>query len=125
MEVFTYATADPFLYNKLKAFVKELRLKRPTQAEMVLWSFLRNKQLGVKFRRQHIVGVFIADFCCIEAHLILELDGGYHQLPDQQIKDSERSAWLNANGFHVLRFSNEEVIYNTYEVINKIKKYII
>ena len=124
MEELSYATADPILYRQLKSFVKELRTKRPTEAENILWSCLRNKQLGVKFRRQHIVGTFIADFCCLESHLILELDGGYHQLPDQQVKDAERSVWLKTRGFRVIRFSNEEVIFNTDEVINLIKQYI-
>ncbi len=125
MEGFSYATADPLLYGKLKAFVKELRLRRPTEAETILWDCLRNKKLGVKFRRQHIIGAFIADFCCIETRLIIELDGGYHQIPEQQTRDSERTAWLGSHGFSVIRFSNEEIICNLNEVINKIKKYII
>ncbi len=78
-------TADPLMYGKLKQYVGELRQKRPTEAETHLCQCIRGKALGVKFRRQHIIGSFIADFCCIEAQLIIEVDGGYHQLPEQQV----------------------------------------
>lgn len=125
MRDYPYITADPFLYGKLKEFVKTLRSKRPTLAESVLWDCLRGKSLGVKFRRQHIIGCFIVDFCCIEKHLILELDGGYHQLPEQQVKDEERQEWLVSAGFKVLRFSNEEIESNIEHVLVTIKKYII
>ena len=77
--------ADPCLYGLLKQFVKENR-KNETMAEMVFWKFLRGDQLGVHFRRQHIIGDYIADFVCLPLRLIIELDGGYHQLPTQQIK---------------------------------------
>ena len=57
--------------------------------------------------------------------VIIEIDGGYHQLPEQQTSDEYRTEWLKDNGFFVLRFTNEEVIGNTKEVLNRIKKYII
>ena len=63
-----------------------------------------------------------AVFVCLPKKVIIELDGGYHQLPDQQISDQERTEWLEGKGFKVIRFTNDEVIGNTEGVINKIKK---
>lgn len=116
-----YYTADSILYGLLKEFAKKNR-QRETVAEMILWRFLRGCQLGVNFRRQHIIGMFITDFACLPKKLIIELDGGYHQLPDQQISDQERTEWLENKGFKVIRFTNDEVTGNTDGVINKIKK---
>jgi very-short-patch-repair endonuclease len=115
--------ADPYLYDLLKQFAKENR-QNETLAEMVLWKFLRGDQLGIHFRRQHIIGEFIADFICLPLRLIIELDGGYHQLPTQQINDAERTDWLESKGFKVIRFSNEEIIGDIEGTINKIRKYI-
>lgn len=116
-----YCMADSLLYGLLKEFAKKNRQKE-TVAEMILWRFLRGCQLGVNFRRQHVIGMFIADFACLPRKLIIELDGGYHQLPDQQISDQERTEWLESKGFKVMRFTNDEVIGDTEGVINKIKK---
>lgn len=118
-----YFTADPTLYDILKQFAKENRQKE-TLAETILWKFLRGRQLGVNFRRQHIIGDYIADFACLPLKLIVELDGGYHQLPEQQLSDEERTTWLNSKGFKVLRFSNEEVIGNIEGTLETIKKNI-
>jgi len=118
-----YYTADPTLYGLLKQFAKENK-QHETEAETILWKFLRNKQLGVNFRRQHIIGEYIADFVCLSSKLIIELDGGYHQLPNQQISDEVRTKWLESKGFHVIRFTNEEIIGNIEEVINHIRDYI-
>jgi very-short-patch-repair endonuclease len=118
-----YQLADSSLYGLLKQFVKKNR-KNETPAETVLWKFLRNDQLGVHFRRQHIIGEFIADFAYLPKRLIIEVDGGYHQLPTQQISDSKRTAWLEKKGFKVVRFTNEEILFNTDNTIKKIKEYI-
>ncbi len=115
--------AESSLYGSLKLFVKENRCHE-TQAEAVLWKYLRSDQLGVHFRRQHIIGNYIADFSCLTKRLIIELDGGYHQLPTQQVNDAERTAWLETKGFKVIRFSNEEILYDTERTINNIKEYI-
>jgi DNA polymerase-3 subunit alpha len=89
---------------------KELR-QNLTDAEQLLWSILRMKQLeDVKFRRQHPVGPYIVDFASIEAGLIIELDGGQHA--EQQTYDEQRTAFLNEAGFNVLRFWNHEVLEN-------------
>ena len=115
--------ADPALYGLLKQFVKENR-NHETTAEMVLWKFIRGDQLGVHFRRQHIIEMFIADFVCLSKRLVIELDGGYHQLPELQISDEERSKWLEDKGFKVIRFSNEEVLGNIEGTITSIKAFI-
>lgn len=120
---YSYENADPVLYPLLKEFSKEHR-KNPTQAESVMWHLLRGDFYGFTFRRQHIVGVFIADFICLEKKLILEIDGGYHSLPEQQISDQERTEWLEQRGYRILRFSNEEVLMDTNNVLMKIKKYL-
>lgn len=115
-----YQTSDPVLYGLLKDFVKQLRNKRPTEAETVMWQLLRQNGAGAHFRRQHIIGPYIADFCCLSANLIVELDGGYHQLPDQQVKDEDRTAWLNQQGYRILRFTNDEVLFDTDRVLHSI-----
>lgn len=85
----------------------ELR-KNPTEAERKLWAHLRLRQLGgYKFRRQHPIGPYIADFICIERKLIIEVDGGQHD--DNKFYDSKRDKWLENKGFRVLRFWNNEV----------------
>ena len=120
---FQYQTADPMLYGRLREFAAENR-NNPTDAERTLWRFLCKKQLGVSFRRQHIVGCYICDFACVALKLMIEIDGGYHQLPDQQVSDEERTKWLQSLGYTILRFNNEEVSTNTNEVITIIKETI-
>ena len=116
-----YHQADPALYPKLQEFAKKNR-SNPTDAERILWQYLKDKQFG-HFRRQYIIGDYIADFVCLRTSLIIELDGGYHQLPEQQMSDELRSQWLEARGFKVVRFSNEELIVSPESVMNKIKEY--
>ena len=118
---YSYRTADPFYYTLLKEFALQHR-KKPTDAESILWSFLQKRALGQSFRRQHIIGCFIADFVCLPKKLVIEIDGGYHQLPDAHISDEERTKQLNAFGFRVIRFTNEEVIFDLGSVLNKIKE---
>ncbi len=116
-----YATADPTLYALLKEYAKELRNK-PTEAEAIMWNLLRGRELeGCKFRRQHIIGQFIPDFVCLQQRLIVEIDGGYHSLPDVKVSDAERASVLNNLGYKVIRFTNEEVIADTDNVLEKIK----
>ncbi|MBO3697563.1 DUF559 domain-containing protein [Fabibacter sp. E12] len=116
-----YQTADPMLYRRLKEFVRELK-KKETLAESVLWERLRNKQLdGYKFRRQHIIGQYIADFVCLTRALVVEVDGGIHQLPDVAENDEVRTAWLEEQGFSVIRFTNDEVLADIDWVESEIK----
>ena len=113
-------SADVKGYPLLWQFAKENR-NNPTDAERLLWLYLSNKQLGVRFRRQHIIGKFIADFACLEKMLIIELDGGYHSLPEQQISDEQRTADLQEKGYRVIRFTNEEIFHEIDLVLTKIK----
>ncbi len=116
-----YQTSDPISYGLLKNFAKENKEKQ-TLAESILWGRLRNKQLdGYKFRRQHIVRTFIADFICIPKKLIIEVDGKIHQLPDNRMSDIARTIELNQAGFQVLRFTNEEVFQKIEQVLNQIR----
>ena len=96
---------------------RELR-RRQTDAEARLWSRLRADQLGHKFRRQHRIEGFIADFCCVERGLVVELDGGQHA--EQEGYDQRRTARLGAAGFRVLRFWNDAVLTQTDAVLEAI-----
>jgi very-short-patch-repair endonuclease len=92
--------------NTVKA--RKLR-KNPTEAELKLWKHLRLRQLGgYKFRRQHSLGPYIVDFACLEKKLIVEVDGGQHT--EKVDYETERIAWLESQGFRVLRFWNNEVL---------------
>ena len=96
-----------------------------TQAESILWSHLRqNKFLGLKFRRQHPIQNFIADFYCHQLELIIEIDGLYHQTRVQQEVDSKRSEILNFNGIQVIRFTNNEVEHQIESVLQKIEVFV-
>jgi methylmalonyl-CoA mutase len=111
--------ADPLIYKKLKEYALALR-KDQTIAEEILWDKLRGKSEGYKFRRQHIIGHFIADFVCLKKGLIIEVDGHYHQLPEMKISDEQRTKSLNDLGFQVLRFTNDEIVYNLPKVLDQI-----
>src|SRR5258706_16437760 len=99
---------------KTKHQAIELR-KESTPAECRLWSRIRNDQLGVTFRRQHAVGNYIPDFCSPKAKLIIELDGSQHL--EQQEYDQERTKYLEALGYKVVRFWNNNVMNNIDGVI--------
>jgi very-short-patch-repair endonuclease len=95
-----------------------------TNAERVRWNVLRDRQLlNLKFRRQHPIGNYIADFCCLEKRLIIELDGSQHL--EQAKQDAERTKWLNEQGFEVLRFTNGDVLPNPDGAIDQIKRHIL
>ncbi len=115
-----YQTADGAVYGLLKTFAQQNRQSQ-TDAERILWQLLKGRQLGVTFRRQQIIGQFIADFACLACHLVIEVDGGYHQLPDQQSSDAQRTEWLQAQGYTVMRFTNEAVIGDTSQILADIK----
>ena len=116
-----YQTADCAYYGLLKEFAHENR-RNPTKEESILWAFLQHRQLGVRFRRQHIIGLFIVDFCCLSVKLVIEVDGGYHQLPGQQFSDEERAAWLQSQGFTVIRFTNDQILSDPDAVARAIQK---
>ena len=118
-----YKTASPDWYELLKGFARENR-KNPTIAEQVLWEHIRDKALGKKFLRQHIIGDYIADFVSPEHHLIIEVDGAYHAERQQLEKDEDRTGKLNKMGFRVVRFTNEEILNDIETTIKTIKAYI-
>ena len=91
----------------------------PTEAEKHLWHVLRAKSLGVKFRRQAVIGRYIVDFVCFEKKLVIEVDGGQHA---QSQSDILRDEWLNDQGFEVLRFWNNDVFANLEGVFQKIEE---
>lgn len=103
----------------MDARVKKLRTNM-TEAERKLWTHLRGRQLAaVKFRREHLIGLYVVDFVALEPKLIIEIDGGHHARQVEQ--DAERSNWLVNNGFRVLRFWNHEVLHQTDKVLEAIK----
>ena len=112
---YEYQTADPLLYEVLKKNAQYNR-DNPTEAETLLWNYLKADGLGFRFKRQHIIGDYIVDFICLTCKLSIELDGGYHNEDIQQIKDKQRMEWLESRGYRVLRFSNEE-LFNGIDVV--------
>lgn len=120
-----WETADSKTYALLKERARELR-NNPTQAEAELWPYIRKRQIeNCEFRRQHIIGHFIPDFVCLDKKLILEIDGGYHQLPEVKLKDEERTQILEGLGYQVLRFSNEVIFENLEHVLDEIRTALI
>ena len=95
-----------------------------TPSEERLWDALRHLSCGCKFRRQHVIGDFIADFVCLEKRLVVEVDGAYHSSPEQQADDATRSQVLEQKGFHVIRFSNDVVDKSLDRVLHSIKEYL-
>ncbi|NWF49869.1 MAG: DUF559 domain-containing protein, partial [Ignavibacteriaceae bacterium] len=117
---YDWMTADLNVYEKVKKFVKQNR-SNPTPAEEKMWELLRDRKLeNYKFRRQHIIGKYIADFACIPQKLVIEIDGLIHQLPENKDSDEIRTQWLESIGFRVLRFLNDEVLNNPAKVLQDV-----
>jgi len=109
---------------ELLRLASDLR-KNMTKAEVVLWEELRKRKLeGLKFRRQHPIGVFVVDFFCYEAMLVIEVDGNVHDTHYQSERDTERTRILKDFGIIELRFRNEDILNNLGEVISEIKIYL-
>ena len=105
----------------LKSRARALR-NQPTLAEQHLWQRLRGKQMnGVKFRRQQTIGGYIVDFISMEKKLIIELDGGQHA--EQADYDAARTAYLESEGYRVLRFWNNQVLQQTLDVLTEIERH--
>ena len=120
----TPAPTDPLSRARERAGVRvrarALR-KGSTDAEALLWSRLRARQLGnLKFRRQHAIGHYFADFVCVEICLVIELDGGQHAADAGISHDQKRSDDMAALGFQTLRFWNTDVLLQTEAVLEKI-----
>ena len=115
-----YNTASPDRYVLLKEFAHKNK-QFATEAESLLWEHSCARQLAVKFKRQQKIGDYNVDLVCIEKNLVIEVDGGYHSEYEQIEKDEFRTERLNEMGYNVIRFSNEEILGNILEVVNKIK----
>ncbi len=97
--------------------------RKQTEAEKTLWLKLRNRQLdGVKFRRQQPIGSYIVDFISFDKKLIIEIDGGQHNELHTIERDKQRTKWLESEGFHVMRFWNNDVLLNIEGVLLRINE---
>jgi very-short-patch-repair endonuclease len=103
--------------DRADASAKRMR-REPTYAEKRLWKFLRTTDLH--FRRQAPFAPYIVDFVCHEHRLIVELDGGIHNLPQVAARDVERDLWLTGRGYRVMRFLNEQAVSDTSGVVQMI-----
>lgn len=104
------------------SLARELRQKQ-TEAEKTLWARLRDRQLeGVKFRRQQPIGHYVVDFASLESRIIVEIDGGQHNEREKKEKDEEKTAWLKREGYHILRFWNNEILNNVDGVLEVIRE---
>lgn len=115
-----YTTTDGTTYQLLLEKAKKMR-NNPTEAESLLWQYLRGNGLKEHFRQQHPICGYIPDFVCLRLRLIIEIDGGYHSEGEQRELDKIRQDYLEKEGFSFLRFTNEEVLYDTDETIGIIK----
>ena len=116
-----YITTGPDQWKVLSAYAKENR-KIPTKAEELLWGELRNRKINdAKFRRQHAIEGYIADFVCLEKKLVVEVDGGYHNAEIQKKMDQLRTLTLQKNNFRLIRFTNDDVLEKKNWVLEEIR----
>jgi very-short-patch-repair endonuclease len=102
--------------DRLQRLAKRMR-REPALYERKLWTLLRDRRLeGLKFRRQVVIGPYVADFVCMRHRLIVEADGPLHDTE----RDAVRDAWLGSQGFRVLRFPNQQIELRDWEVIGAI-----
>ena len=104
----------------LLRYARQMRA-RPTEAEAMLWGELRATGTGYRFDRQYVISTYIVDFVCRRLRLVVEVDGDIHDLPERIAYDAARSSDLEAMGFVVLRFRNEEVLKDVLAVARQIK----
>ncbi|HEV8284422.1 MAG TPA: chorismate synthase [Chitinophagaceae bacterium] len=117
-----YITNTTEQWKLVSDYAKENR-QNPTKAEELLWQELRNRKIkNSKFRRQHAIEGYIADFVCLEQKLVVEVDGGYHNEEDQKKLDDFRTKTLQKNGYRLIRFTNEDVLQKLDWVLGEIGK---
>ena len=117
-------TPMKILYHpKLKEYARKMR-NNPTRAEAELWRHLKGDQTGYDFHRQKPIGYYIANFFCHDLYLVIEVDGGSHELLTVQYKDSKKEEYLNGMNLTVMRFTDDEVLNDTDTVLKTIKNYI-
>ncbi|MBP6060441.1 MAG: DUF559 domain-containing protein [Candidatus Pacebacteria bacterium] len=111
--------------TRFKTIIKARYLRQEeTKAEKILWQKLRGNKLGIRFRRQHPIAMYILDFYAPEIKLAIELDGSQHKLKDSREYDKERAEYLQSKGINIIRFWNSEVEKNLEIVIDKIREKI-
>ena len=110
---------------KLLAYARELR-KRQTNAERLMWRLLHNRQfLGIKFRRQHPIELYIVDFYAHELGLVIEIDGGHHAEPKQKTYDEKRTTFLEEKGLTVIRYWANDVLRETEAVLRDLYRRVV
>ncbi len=112
--------SDPLSRTRERARVRAAALRKtPTDAEALLWYYLRDRRFDDhKFRRQRPIGPYFADFACLDAKLVIELDGGQHV--EAAAYDNDRTRFIEGHGFRVLRFWNNDVLTQTPVVLEQI-----
>ena len=115
--------ASPDIYPILKANSRKNRGEM-TLAESLLWDCLKAEIPDYHFRRQQVIGDYIADFACLSRQLVIEVDGEYHSTDEQQLQDEARTEFLNKRGFYVMRFTNQEVMNEIDNVIETIEDFL-
>jgi very-short-patch-repair endonuclease len=112
---------------RVAAHKKARRLRRDmTKPEKLLWILLRAKRLrGWKFRRQVPLGPYIADFCCVQERLVVEVDGPIHNSLRQRLHDRRRTRFLEEHGFRVIRFTNDQVLSEYEDVLHAITDFLL
>jgi very-short-patch-repair endonuclease len=113
------------VFNILKLKERRVSLRNnQTPQEVLLWSKLRRENLGFKFRRQHSIGGYIADFYCPTKRLVIEIDGSQHFRKDDMEYDQNRTKSFQALGINVIRFTNADINANMEGVLIKIRSYL-
>lgn len=98
--------------DKMYEIARKLRKNR-TKEEAILWKLLRNRQfMGLKFKRQFPIGNYVVDFVCEEKKLVIEIDGGQHNVPENMSEDQLRTEFIESKGYKVLRFWNNDINLN-------------
>lgn len=118
-----WMNAAPTEYELLKENARSNR-KNMTQAESVFWSLVKGSALGERCIRQHVIGDYIVDFLFRKSKIVVEIDGNYHFTMEQQKDDAKRTEWLESKGYKVIRFTNEQVLCDTDNVINMLRESI-
>jgi very-short-patch-repair endonuclease len=113
------------IFNKTEYTPRRQALRNNmTEPEKKLWQILRSKQMGVKFRRQHGIGYYIADFYCPELKLVIEVDGDSHSSANAQAYDAIRRDFMASLGITTLRFTNDQVMNNIEGVHQHLTQYL-
>ena len=119
-----WETADALAYVPVENNAIKNR-REMTTAEQIVWEQLRGSKLGVHFRPQHVIGMYIVDFVSLKNRLVIEIDGAYHMASNQQIEDAARTEYLQRKGFRVIRFTNDQVLTDIETVMSKIIKSLL